>query len=213
MGNQKRELFKLTKNPKKLSPINRFSKLFYKRCYKGPITSKWKETYLSYYERMEHDLDTADPETVEKKVRDAIRQDLRAGSLDITVVAAKEDEGESEGEVEDEDGEEDDEVEEVEEDDEVEEVEEELEDEAGLSSYEASDVKLPTVPVWYRNAVLKDLLEKASPSQKQRVEQYEKEVDDGIVGQVLSNGQTEDDKSVNLLEVMRFVTLLILVTG
>lgn len=181
MGYNKREMFKLTqRETRKLSETNRFSKLFYKSRYKKPLASKWKETYLSYYERMKDALTDTDTNGVEKQVSDAIRSDLSARLLDITIVAAPE------------------ESEDVERKEDTERDEDAGSEEAESSEDENEDkIKLPRVPVWYRNALLKELLDNASPSQKEAVERYEEER--------AHQAQDPNNQNERLLDIARFV--------
>src|SRR6266849_3609748 len=75
------------------------------KYYRDPITLKWRETYLAYYnKRIKKDPRLTDAEEIEQRVQDNIRSDLRAGCLDITVAAsAVEGENEDGKKVEDQD--------------------------------------------------------------------------------------------------------------
>ena len=101
-------MFKLKREQKRLTDTQCFSKLFYVKYYRDPITLKWRETYLAYYNKRikEEDPRLTDAEEIEQQVQDDIRSDLRARRLDITVAAsAVEGENKDGEEVEDQDGE------------------------------------------------------------------------------------------------------------
>jgi hypothetical protein len=132
-----------------------------------------------------------DAKEIEKQVNDSIRENLRTGQLDITVAAAtascvEGDKGEGE--------------------------EDEYQDQEGdikLSSDEDSTT-LPKVAVWYRNAVMKNLWENASPSQRDKVEQYKKKVEDKEeMGDNSNNEMGDDDyaqhKVNRLQKVIKFM--------
>ena len=229
-----------------------FSKVFYVKYYRDPITLKWRETYLAYYnKRIKEDPRLTDAEEIKQRVQDDIRSDLRAGRLDITVAAASAVEGENEDGEEDQDqdgeggedqdgqdgggqdGEEDggedgkgDEGEDGEDQDGKEgededgeegenqdgeegenqdgqEDEDQAEEDAELFSDEVG-VNLPKVAVWYRNAVMKNIWEKASPSQRDAVEQYKTKEDMDDVG---DDSMEDDERKVKRLQnLIKFVT-------
>jgi hypothetical protein len=135
MLNGKREVFKFKQEPKKLSNAQYFSKLYYPCYYKKPITSRWRDTYIAYFHRINEDssLTLADAMKMEQQVNDSIIKDLRARLLDITVAVASGVEGNfGEGEGED--------HEDIKEDDE--DQDQEAED-TGLSSDESNCPKSP----------------------------------------------------------------------
>src|SRR6266849_4291024 len=203
------------------------------KYYRDPITLKWRETYLAYYnKRIKKDPRLTDAEEIEQRVQDNIRSDLRAGRLDITVAAsAVEGENKDGKEVEDQDGEggedqdgqdsggqdgeedegkdgedqdgkededqdgeegENQDGEEGEENQDGQEDEDQAEEDAELFSDEVS-VNLPKVTIWYQNAVMKNIWEKASLSQRDVVEQYKTKDDIDDMGDV-GDASMEDDK-------------------
>jgi hypothetical protein len=71
------------------------------------------------------------------------------------------------------------------------------------------EADVPKVPIWYRNAVMKKMWEKASPSQKDNVEQW-KIVDESkmeeLAGDEADDEMDDQQKVTRLEEVLRFVT-------
>ena len=84
---------------------------------------------------MKDDLTVTDMKEIERQVTDSIRNDIKAGLVDLTVTMAFLVEGDKEEE-----------------------------EDTKLLSDKAS-VNLPKVPIWYRNAVMGNLWKEASPSQ------------------------------------------------
>ena len=183
---EQKDEFKLELLSKRRSNVQHFSKLYHNHYYKKLAESKWRETYLVYYGRVigHSSHSTATDAKEVKQVSDAIRKDLRARLLDIAVVVPW-------GEVDErEDGD---------------------EDQASLpvgEDLEAS-INLPETPIWFRNAVSRDLWEKASLHQKDAVEDKKKEEEEKAGGDF--NGEVdeteEDDHKVKRLRaVLEFVT-------
>lgn len=140
-----------------------------------------------------------DETTLDKQVRESIRNALREGQLDLTIAASP--------------GAEDDEEDDVDFDAEND------ENEGGDSGAKNSDappgesrscetddsVKVPKVAVWYRNAIMRDLWENASSSQRDAVERHkrkqkgeETDEDDDEMG----DGEKQAKR---LRDIMRFV--------
>src|ERR1700722_15060483 len=77
-GNRKREIFTLKREARKLTDAQRFSKLYYLRRYKGQVTEKWRDTYLTHYEQVANQLASdsgVDEASLDNKVGGAIRND------------------------------------------------------------------------------------------------------------------------------------------
>jgi hypothetical protein len=77
-------------------------------------------------------------------------------------------------------------------------------DDTGLSS---DEVNPPNVPIWYRNAMTRQMWEEASPSEKEAVEQYK--IDEANkMSTLVSDEMGEDDwqKVTRLEGVVLFVT-------
>jgi hypothetical protein len=127
---------------------------------------------------MKDNLTATDAKEIEREVTDSIRNDIKAGLVDMTVTAAFSVEGD-----------------------------EEEEEDTELWSDKAS-VDLPKVPVWYRNAVMGNLWEEASPSQWDTVEQHKKKEEDREKTDDDSDDEMEDDQHMvkRLQIVMKFVT-------
>jgi hypothetical protein len=191
---KKNEIFIFKDDHKRLSDTQAFSKVYYQSYYKKPITTKWYNTYLAYYHRIEEDPDLTvdDPMTMEQQVNDSIRMDVTAGLLDITIPAGTE----VDGDTGDEEG--GDDIGEGEDED------KEVED-------PSTGVMVPGVPLWYRNAVMKRLWENASESQKDAVERYKMECGRktaALADVEMSEGLEEDGlhKVTRLESVIRSVT-------
>src|ERR1700722_16150217 len=90
-GNRKREIFTLKREARKLTDAQRFSKLYYLRRYKGQVTEKWRDAYLTHYQQVPNQLASdseVDETTLDKQVRESIRNALREGQLDLTIAAS-----------------------------------------------------------------------------------------------------------------------------
>jgi hypothetical protein len=123
-------------------------------------------------------LTATDTKEIEREVTDSIRNNIKAELVDMTVAVASLVEGDKEEE-----------------------------EDTKLWSDEAS-VDLPKVPVWYRNAVMGNLWEEASPSQQDAVEQHKKKEEDREKMDDDSDNEMEDDQHMvkRLQIVMKFVT-------
>ena len=181
-----------------MSDAQQFSKLYYVRRYKKLVTKTWQDFYLAHYERVKEDVAKVDATERDKVVRDSIREDLRAGVLDSVptkVLGAEED-------VEDED---------ITENDEDQEERggrgDRNEDEDKGSPGESPSIKVPTTPVWFRNAIMRMLWTKASRSQRNAVEEHKMKED----GEEMDDSDNEvevgdGDKRVKRLNrLLRFV--------
>jgi hypothetical protein len=123
-------------------------------------------------------LTATDTKEIEREVTDSIRNNIKAELVDMTVAVASSVEGDKEEE-----------------------------EDTKLWSDEAS-VDLPKVPVWYRNAVMGNLWEEASPSQQDAVEQHKKKEEDREKMDDDSDNEMEDDQHMvkRLQIVIKFVT-------
>lgn len=191
-----RDVIDLSKrDPRKLSAAQRFSKIFYKPLYKKAMTKRWRDTYLVRYKEALDDaaeantkVDIVDRVDLDKKVHDSIRTDLRGGLLD-TALPVSPDDAEDDNSEQNREGEEGDEG-----------------DDDGPSSGE-DDIRVPKIPVWYRNGIIRELWENASPSKRQAVEDYEKAEEDNE--EIDEDDETSDDqkREKRLRDIMRFVRL------
>jgi len=134
---------------------------------------------------------TEDVKALDRQVYDSIRKELRAGQLDIMVTAAgrpEDDEDEDDDEDERDDDEKDD-------------------DKKDISSEALTEIKVPKVAIWYRNAVMVELWMRASPSQRDAVKQHkmeEGEETDEI--EEFSDDKAEHKQIKRLQEITRYVS-------
>jgi hypothetical protein len=198
-GGRKRDVFNLSRETRKLSDVQQFSKLYYHK-FKKAIKKKWQKTYRRHYEHIKEDQTDVDEDTVDKQVHDSIRKDLNAGLLDLNVTAVVDDDDYAD--------EEEDDVDEEKDDNDNKDKDKDKDD----ADDELSSVKVLRVAVWFRNAVMKDLWVKATPAQRDAVEQHRKEE----AGEIEEDGQDENGgdgslrKQVKQLQnVIRHVTTLI----
>jgi hypothetical protein len=140
-------------------------------------------------------MDAVDAAILDKDVHDTMREALRAGLLDITIAESPNDA-------------EDDNAEEAQED-------EGGEDEEGypgddpMAGETQDGFRVPKVAVWYRNAVMRELWMKASPSQRDAVEEHKKREADSEETDDSDDNIADDDKkrAKRLRDIMRFVQL------
>lgn len=78
------------------------------------------------------------------------------------------------------------------------------EEDTGL--YSDDEASSPRVPIWYRNAVMKKLWEKASPSQRDEVEKQKKEEDEEDSHDWVRDDESVQNKVGRLQSVIKFVT-------
>jgi hypothetical protein len=179
---KKRSPFEFKKETKKLSDLQCFTKLYYRRYYKKSTQIKWCDTYPTFHRRTreelvlavagaETDTDT-DENGMEKKVGESMREAHQDGLLDVTVAAA------SVAEVDD--GE-----------------------EENLEARTSPDgIKLPRVPIWYMNAVMQHALEGASLSQQNAVEDYKTENCKKTAAKAGDETEAPEDKVTRLERVI-----------
>jgi hypothetical protein len=224
-SNRKRECFNLNKPEatRKLTPSQCFSKLYYKSVYKGPVTLRWREEYTAHYDAMKtdetEDDEAEDAKVLDKQIQKSMRKHLKAGLLDVTVSPA-----EHEGIVDDDpennpNGAEDEEDEEGDGEDTGDDNDKDKDEDGGGNNGGDDNAtyqhfKVPKVPLWFQNAAMKALYDKASQSQQDAVSEYEKKQDEEAkkktnVGrseaarQLLTDGP---DRVENIHTLIRFVS-------
>ena len=184
-------MFQLKQDTRKLSDVQRFSKLYH--CYYGEgVSSKWRETYLDHYKRVTEDLTLTDATEIEKQVIISIKNDLEDGLLDMAVAATSCVEG-NEGE----EGVPSDEA-----------SNEASNEDSNEDSNEAS-VNLPKVGIWYRNAVMRELWKNATPSQRYAIEQHKKKEDEKKAVDGPKDEMGDDDNPQHKVKRLRGVIELV----
>jgi hypothetical protein len=173
-----------------LSDVQAFSKVYYKKYYKKPVTSKWCNTYIAHHHRIKGDLGSTvvDEKNMEQQVSESIWNDHIAGLLDVTIDAVSGANGEEDGDEDDED---------------------DGEDQNQKDTRLFSDgVNLPQVPLWYRNALTRDVWEQAGPSQKDAVEKYKNHgrKTAALGGDETGEGEDDQQKVTRLGAILRFIT-------
>jgi hypothetical protein len=199
-GNRKRERFDLDKreSTRKLSDAQRFSKVYYKRLYKGPVALKWEAEYLAHYNAMKTDAtedeadEAIDAKVLDKQIQKAMRKNLKAGLLDVTVSPAEQEDITVDGDPESyPNGDKDEDGREGNDDDE----DDDGDKNGGDDNATDDHFKVPVVPLWFQNAVMKVLWDNASKSEHEAVREHERkegeaeaEADVGGREQLLTEG-------------------------
>jgi len=200
-GPGRRGVFCFKREARRLSDVQRFSKLYYAPLYRKAVTQKWRETYRIHYERAMNDeseankrMDAVDAAIFIKGVHDSMREALKAGLLDTTITESPDDpEGDNARETQEDEGGED---------------EEGYPEDDPMAGEIQDGFRVPKVAVWYRNAVMRELWMKASPSQRDAVEEHKKREADGEETDDSDDDIGDDKKRAKRLQdIIRFVRL------
>lgn len=163
---------------------------------------KWREMYRRSYEDVQQELETDPNPDFDEVAQENIRQALRDNELDIMLVVSPE-----AGDTEDDDARESDEEGEkqVETEKGNRTLADEDENEGVAGEYDDDEFRIPKVPVWYRNAIMRDLWLNATASQQAAVEQHKKNEAEGVVEEI-DDGMNDDEKQAKRLQgIIRLV--------
>lgn len=179
-GSRTRGFFSTKRESKKLSDQQIFSKLYY-ALYKEPIKKKWRQTYITFYKEAIDDLPDTTIDAVkcvelDKDVHELIRNCLKDGSIstDILPEDVEAHQNQAGGEDNEDDG-----------------------PDAGEDG-----TRVPKVPVWYCNAIMKDLLENASPLERDAIEDFRRTPEED--GEGAADESIEEQKVKRLRDIIRY---------